>query len=163
MIAPPKSGNAVMQLNMGEGKSSIIIPIVATALSNGSQLVRVIVAKPQAKQMQQMLTSKLSGLIDRPIYQMPFSRAVRMSTDRADTLRKRADQCILEGGIMIVQPEHLLSFQLMGLESQINRNDGIADKLLETQRFFDNSSRDIVDESDENFSIKFELIYTIGT
>jgi hypothetical protein len=35
--------------------------------------------------------------------------------------------------------------------------------LLRTQEFFDTSSRDIVDESDENFSMKFELVYTMGT
>ncbi|KAM0540721.1 hypothetical protein ACHAPJ_013525, partial [Fusarium lateritium] len=32
----------------------------------------------------------------------------------------------------------------------------------ETRLFFDHASRDIVDESDENFSVKFELIYTLG-
>lgn len=34
--------------------------------------------------------------------------------------------------------------------------------LLQTQNFFESCSRDIVDESDENFSVKFELIYTMG-
>lgn len=42
----PSSGhNAVMQLNMGEGKSSVIVPIVAVHLADGSRLVRVIVTK----------------------------------------------------------------------------------------------------------------------
>ncbi|KAF3036736.1 hypothetical protein E8E11_001490 [Didymella keratinophila] len=35
--------------------------------------------------------------------------------------------------------------------------------LLGTQQFFDHVSRDIVDESDENFSVKFDLIYTMGS
>ncbi|EWZ78101.1 hypothetical protein FOWG_17578 [Fusarium oxysporum f. sp. lycopersici MN25] len=60
MIQPPENKNAVMQLNMGEGKSSVIVPSVAAALGDGSKLIRVIVAKPQAKQLHQMLTSKLS-------------------------------------------------------------------------------------------------------
>ncbi|KAH7127984.1 hypothetical protein B0J13DRAFT_627710 [Dactylonectria estremocensis] len=61
MISPLKNNNSVMQLSMGEGKSSVIVPIVATALGNGKQLVRVIVAKPQANQIHQMLLSKLAG------------------------------------------------------------------------------------------------------
>jgi len=34
MRAPPKDLNAVMQLNMGEGKSSVIVPIVSLALAD---------------------------------------------------------------------------------------------------------------------------------
>lgn len=162
MISPQGDENAVMQLNMGEGKSSVIVPIAATALSNGSQIVRVIVAKPQAKQMHQMLISKLSGLLDRPIFRMPFSRAVHMGADKADNVYKLAHRCMKEGGILMLQPEHLLSFQLMGLECAITGHVEIARSLLKTQRLFNTCSRDIVDESDENFSVKFELIYTMG-
>lgn len=35
MRKPPSDQNAVMQLNMGEGKSSVIVPIVAAALADG--------------------------------------------------------------------------------------------------------------------------------
>jgi hypothetical protein len=62
--------NAVMQLNMGEGKSAVMIPMIheAAALTNGSQLVRVAVAKPQSKQMAEMLIARFGGLLDRRIY-----------------------------------------------------------------------------------------------
>ena len=162
MISPENNDNAVMQLNMGEGKSSVIVPIVATALSNGSRIVRVVVAKPQAKQMHQMLVSKLSGLIDRPIFRMPFSRAIRMDRDKAAVVEELARRSMREGGVMLVQPEHLLSFQLMGLEYLIDGKEAVGRCLLNVQRLFDQLSRDIVDESDENFNVKFELIYTIG-
>ncbi|KPA36751.1 hypothetical protein FLAG1_10461 [Fusarium langsethiae] len=162
MIDPPDRQNAVMQLNMGEGKSTVIVPIVATALADGSKLVRVIVAKPQAKQMHQILVSKLSGLLDRPVYLLPFSRDIRMNACRAQVIRQLMEDCIKEGGVLMVQPEQLLSFQLMELECQLNESKEAAGKLMETRLFLDKSSRDIVDESDENFSVKFELIYTIG-
>jgi hypothetical protein len=35
MRQPPNGKNAVMQLNMGEGKSTVIVPMVATALADG--------------------------------------------------------------------------------------------------------------------------------
>jgi hypothetical protein len=162
MIQPPDNKNSVMQLNMGEGKSSVIVPSVAAALGDGSKLIRVIVAKPQAKQLNQMLTSKLSGLLDRPVYQLPFSRDIRMNESRAEAIHQLISECMQEGGVLLVQPEHLLSFQLMELECQLDNKSSVAEKMMEVRKFFDTSSRDVVDESDENFSVKFELIYTIG-
>ncbi|KLJ08813.1 hypothetical protein EMPG_15752 [Blastomyces silverae] len=162
MRDPTSNKNAVMQLNMGEGKSSVIVPIVAAALADGSRLVRVIVAKPQSKQMFQMLVSKLGGLLDRRVYHMPFSRALQIGKQEAKTIGDLYRECMSKGGILLVQPEHILSFELMGLECLISGKASVGRSLIKTQRFFDASSRDIVDESDENFSVKFELIYTMG-
>ncbi|KAF9769930.1 hypothetical protein IL306_012577 [Fusarium sp. DS 682] len=162
MIDPPGHENAVMQLNMGEGKSTVIVPIVATALGDGSKLVRVIVAKPQAKQMHQMLVSKLSGLLDRPVYLLPFSRDISINLSTTCAIQRLMRRCMEEGGVLMVQPEHLLSFQLMELECRINGNMEVTEAMSQTRNLFDHSSRDIVDESDENFSVKFELIYTLG-
>lgn len=154
--------NATMQLNMGEGKSSVIIPIVAAALADGTRLVRVITAKPQAKQMSQMLISTLGGLVDRRVYYMPFSRSVRLEQADAVMIGDMCRECMKIGDVLLVQPEHLLSFKLMGLECLITGKDTVGRSLLHTQEFFDASSRDIVDESDDNFSVKFELVYTMG-
>ncbi|KAF5597927.1 hypothetical protein FPCIR_3503 [Fusarium pseudocircinatum] len=162
MINPPDNQNSVMQLNMGEGKSTVIVPIVATALGDGTNLVRVIVAKPQVKQMHQMLISKLSGLLDRPVYLLPFSRDTEMDVQTADAIQRLMKRCMQEGGVLMVQPEHLLSFQLMEVESRICGDVELAEAMSKTRNLFDRSSRDIVDESDENFSVKFELIYTLG-
>ncbi|KAM0246004.1 hypothetical protein ACHAP5_004975 [Fusarium lateritium] len=162
MIRPPENKNSVMQLNMGEGKSTVIVPMVATALADGSKTVRVIVAKPQAKQMHQMLVSKLAGLLDRPVYLLPFSRDVQMDIYHVDSLHRFITRCRDEGGVLMVQPEHLLSLQLMELDYHLNGQKEAAERLGSVRRLFDHTSRDIVDESDENFSVKFELIYTMG-
>lgn len=162
MRDPPSSANAVMQLNMGEGKSSVIVPIVAAALADGSRLVRVIVAKPQSKQMFHMLLSKLGGLLDRRVYHMPFSRELKLGQAEASAIDSICRECMKTGGILLVQPEHILSFKLMGLECLITGKEAVGRSLLSTQEFFDTTSRDLVDESDENFSVKFELIYTMG-
>lgn len=161
--SPPAMQNAVMQLNMGEGKSSVIVPLVTAALADGSKLVRVIVAKPQSRQMFQMLNSKLGGLLNRRLFHLPFSRDLRLTETLTQDISQECRLCAATGGIMLVQPEHILSFKLMGLESMISGNEAVGRSMLGTQRFFDLHSRDIVDESDENFSVKFELVYTIGT
>jgi hypothetical protein len=41
MSYPPKDRNSVMQLNMGEGKSSVIVPVVATTLGDKKRFVSV--------------------------------------------------------------------------------------------------------------------------
>jgi hypothetical protein len=99
--------NAVMQLNMGEGKSSVIVPIVAADRADGSRLVRVIVAKPQSRQMLQMLVSKLGGLLGRPVYLMPVSRSLRLTEAEADAIFHMCEKCMAEGGVLLVQPRVL--------------------------------------------------------
>ncbi|KAM3066455.1 hypothetical protein ACMFMG_012041 [Clarireedia jacksonii] len=147
---------------MGEGKSSVIVPIVAAALADGKRLVRVIVAKPQSKQMFQMLVSKLGGLLGRKIYRMPFSRALKLEVSQADLIGKIYRNCIANRGILLVQPEHILSFKLMGLECLINDQVSVGKSLLNNQHFLDINSQGVIDESGENFNVNFELIYTMG-
>ncbi|EQL02661.1 hypothetical protein OCS_01620 [Ophiocordyceps sinensis CO18] len=166
MRAPPDNRNAVMQLNMGEGKSSVIVPIVAAHLANGRRLVRVIVAKPQAKELHRMLVAKLGGLLNHRIYHLPFSRSQRPTASDVGAVLQMCRECMDSGGVLLMQPEHILSFQLMGIECQLSRGaqaQDTAQLALETQHFFNLNTRDIVDESDENFSVKFELLYTMGT
>jgi hypothetical protein len=163
MRQPSSGHNAVMQLNMGEGKSSVIVPITAAGLANLSQLVRVIVAKPQSKQMAQMLISKLGGLVDRRVYYLPYARALRPNRADTDAISATLMQCMSQGGILLMQPEHILSFKLMVPETLISGRQDVARSAIAAQAFLESHSRDIVDESDENFSPRFELIYTVGT
>lgn len=63
MISPPGRQNSIMQFNMGEGKLSVIVPLVAASfVAFREKLIRVVVAKPQFKQMFEMLVAKLGGL-----------------------------------------------------------------------------------------------------
>ncbi|KAK4459473.1 hypothetical protein QBC42DRAFT_299412 [Cladorrhinum samala] len=173
MRSPPGMKNSVMQLNMGEGKSSVIVPIVAAALANGKQLVRVVVAKPQSSQMIHMLISKLGGLINRRVFYLPFSRSVQLSGSDVAVAREIIEKCRVEGGVLLLQPEHLLSFKLMGIDKSWAPENGNEDRgktndtslgadITKLYQDFESVSRDIVDESDENFRVKFELIYTMG-
>jgi hypothetical protein len=162
MMLPVSKRNSVMQLNMGEGKSTVIVPMIVTALADGSRLMRVIVNRPQSKQMLQMLISKLGGIIDRQVYQLPFARSSRLDSTSASTVKSLLQQCMQSGGILLMQPEHILSFQHMAPEYFIMRDPTLGQTLLDIQDFFDENARDVIDESDENFSVKLELIYTMG-
>lgn len=177
MITPPDGRNTIMQLCMGEGKTSVIVPIVAASLADGKKLVRVVVLKPLAGQMFQTLVQKLGGLVNRRIYFMPFSRGIAMGKNEIAVVKRLYQDCMETGGILLVQPEHILSFKLLGLEWLYNskhqqkvggmkvnlKNDiDVAKLLLNTQHWLDQYSRDILDESDEILNVRHELIYTIG-
>ena len=162
MRRPHAAKNCVMQLNMGEGKSTVIVPVVAAALANGEKLVRIVVAKPQSKQMLDILISKLGGLLGRRIYHMPFSRSLKPDLEQVEAIHEMCRECMMDGGILLVQPEHIISFKLMSLDQLMDGSESIGKSLLKTEQFFHERSRDLIDESDENFSVKFELIYTMG-
>jgi hypothetical protein len=112
--------------------------------------------------MLQMLVAKLGGLLGRRIFQMPFSRNLQLSVNDARAIRQLYEECISTRGVLLIQPEHILSFKLMAIECVLVDQKDTARSLLSTQDFFEDVSVDIVDESDENFSVKFELIYTMG-
>lgn len=67
------------------------------------------------------------------------------------------------GGVLLVQPEHVLSFKLMGIERFASDPSTIGAQLLQTQVWLDEYCRNILDESDEILDVKFQLIYTLGS
>lgn len=113
--------------------------------------------------MAQMLISKLGGLLNRRIYYLPLARNSRLSVADADAIRTMCEECKSNRGILLLQPEHILSFKLMGLGASIAGKTHLATSLLSTQAFFDSTARDIMDESDENLGVRNELIHTMGT
>ncbi|KAL6706808.1 hypothetical protein ACN47E_005144 [Coniothyrium glycines] len=155
--------NTVLQLLMGGGKSSTIVPILAAYLADKHKLVRVIIGKAQSQQMLHMLVSRLGGLLNRRIYHMPFSRNVKLTIPEAKLIRVIYEECVKNRGILLIQPEHILSFKLMAIESLATDKMLLAHSMLDTQEYFDRVARDIVDECDEVYSTKFELIYTMGS
>jgi len=127
MISPTPRRNITLQLNMGEGKSSVIVPLVASTLANGSNLVRVVTLKPLSNQMFQLLVKQLSGLANRPIFYVPISRGLRMNTSLVRTIRGLFERCVADGGVLIVQPEQILSLKLMHINILLSSH-GLADE-----------------------------------
>src|SRR5258706_375683 len=181
MLQPKSNQNSVLQLNMGEGKSSVsivsllqrttfliaipqvIVPIVAAALADQSRLTRVVVLKPLARQMFRLLCRILGGLTNRRIYYLPIDRAMRPDPTMAQKIHDLLMECTRVGGVLLCQPEHILSFNLMTLETlSASPSSPLSQTLLHSQRWLEENARDILDESDEILSPKYQLIYTIG-
>ncbi|RAL63580.1 hypothetical protein DID88_003624 [Monilinia fructigena] len=164
MMDPSSGANSAMQLNMGLGKSSVIIPIVACALADKTKLCRVVVLRALSKQMMGLLVNKLGGMINRHIFFLPISRALQMNVEEAKQLREIYETCMYSGGVLLVQPEHLLSLELMGLEMVLSGGKGadVGRVINDTQAWLFKNSRDLLDESDEILNVRYELIYTVG-
>ncbi|KAK0465633.1 hypothetical protein IW261DRAFT_1523408 [Armillaria novae-zelandiae] len=156
ILSPSSNRNSVLQLNMGEGKSSVIVPMTAIVAADGQSIARVVVLKSLAKQMFHILVQRISKLVNR-------SKEIK-------TIWDLYRQCMMVGGVLVIQPEHILSFKLMCINrlldnSKNDRNDQGAEaaQLLELQKWLDSHVRDILDESDEILHIRYQLIYTMGT
>ena len=164
MISPRSGNNTALQLNMGEGKSSVIVPIVIAVLADGAQLVRAIVPKALTVQMFHLLADRLGGVVNRRIYFIPFSRSLELNHEKVATLHEVMSECMKECGILVVQPEHILSLKLVSVEKQLPQaEDGqLAGAMLKLQRWLHSHSRDILDESDEILHVRYQLVYTIG-
>ncbi|KAH9059214.1 hypothetical protein EDB87DRAFT_1684972 [Lactarius vividus] len=167
MISPSCQRSASLQLNMGEGKSSVVVPLVAATLADGSNLARIVTLKPLSNQMFQLLLSRLSDLADRRIFYVPFSRNLQMSASVVRSISTLYKQCAADGGVLVVQPEHLLSQKLMYIDTLVtSHEDGekllIANELKDLQRWLAEASRDVLDESDEILHVRYQLVYTAG-
>jgi hypothetical protein len=134
MVSTRSGDNTAMQLNMGEGKSSIIVLISVSKLAGGDQLVRVIVPKALTLQMFQILVDHLSGLTNRQIYYIPFSRSLPLGPDEVAALQSLMSECMRKRGILVVQPDHVLLLKLVTVEKQLSMDKDVAQPLLELQR-----------------------------
>ena len=114
IIAPHSGENTIMQVNMGKGKSSVIIPICAAALTNSCQLVQVIVPKALKMQMLQLLANRLSGLVGMQIHHLTLSHSGIYP--HVDFIRKVMN----EHGILVMTSEDVLAVRLTSVDGMIN-------------------------------------------
>lgn len=162
-ILPTSGKNSVLQMMMGQGKSSYIIPMVATTLADTRKLLRVIVPKPLLLQMAQVLQARLGGLLARSIRHVPFSRRTSSQAETINTYYQVQKDCLDTGGVMLALPEHLLSFKLSGLQRILDEKVVEAQSMLKIQSWLNKTCRDVLDECDVSLAVKTQLIYPSGS
>ncbi|KAJ3086282.1 hypothetical protein HK102_013328 [Quaeritorhiza haematococci] len=158
MMDPPGNKNTVMQLNMGEGKTMVIIPMLAAALADGARMVRLTVLKSLFQVNFNSLALKIGGLLNRRVYTCPCRRDLDLDFGQ---MLSTYTECREKRGVFITVPEHCLSFKLKTLEKCRIGDVGGA-KALAIQHWLDDHARDILDESDEILHFKYQLVYTVG-
>ena len=162
-ICPPSGSNSVLQMNMGQGKTSCIIPLAAAVLADASSLLRVIVPRPLLLQMAVILQQRLGGLLGRSIKHVPFSRRTPTDAATIGVYQEIHQQMLAERGIMLALPDHVLSFKLSGLQRLLDGFNEEAHRLIEVQRWLEGKARDILDECDHTLAVRTQLIYPSGS
>lgn len=153
----------VMQMNMGEGKTSVILPMLAVSLpSLSSSLVRIIVLKSLFPTNYQSLRCKLGGLINRRIFPFVCRRDLNFTNQQIQLIHSRLRQALLNCDIMITSPEDILSYDLLTIDKCRRHDFETGRSMLTMQRWLKTYARDVLDESDEILHVKYQLIYTVG-
>lgn len=95
MIHPPEiqnSKHSTMQLNMGEGKTAVIVPILASVLANGKQAVQITVLKSLFATNVKSIRKYLGGMLNRRVYVFPCRRDMQI-TAHLDIMLNIYDEC----------------------------------------------------------------------
>ncbi|KAF2655413.1 hypothetical protein K491DRAFT_427015 [Lophiostoma macrostomum CBS 122681] len=159
-----KSGNnSVLQLLMGKGKTSCILPMVALVLANGNHLCRIVVPRPLLLQSAQILQSRIGALLDRELIHVPITRRTPTNFETLKSYGQLHAHIKRHSGVILALPEHLLSFKLSGLQSLCDGRIEEASIMIEAQRWIERHARDVLDECDVSLAIKTQLIYPSGS
>ncbi|GKU06108.1 unnamed protein product [Fusarium langsethiae] len=163
IISPASVSNSVLQMNMGQGKTSCIIPMAVTVLADCKSLCRLIVPRALLLQTAQVVQSRIGGLLGRVVRHVPFTRRSPVKLKSINLFQKIHKDVRDSGGVMICLPEHTMSFKLSGLQQLVDGELLRAKRMIDIQRWLERNSRDILDESDFTLSPKTQLIYPSGT
>ncbi|UJR09954.1 hypothetical protein I4U23_014177 [Adineta vaga] len=155
--------NLVMQMNMGEGKTSVIITMLALSLcSSVTSLIRIIVLKSLFPMNYQSLRFKLSGLLNRRILPFVCRRDMNFTHEQMNHIYNRFQQALYHCDVILTSPEDLLSFDLLTIDKCLRKEFDTSRCMLIVQRWLKTFARDLLDESDEILHCKYQLIYTVG-
>ncbi|PIG85815.1 hypothetical protein AARAC_009742 [Aspergillus arachidicola] len=163
MVSPASGSNTVLQMNMGQGKTSVIMPMVAAALADGDILTRLLVPKALTTQTAQILQARLGGLVGRSLVYIPFSRRTPITSRVIGEYRALQENMLCESGIVLGNPEHILSFKLSGRQLVSDLKIPQAVEMVEIQDWIDSVAHDILDECDFTLAVKTQLIYPGGS
>ncbi|KAI0147721.1 hypothetical protein GGR57DRAFT_515463 [Xylariaceae sp. FL1272] len=162
IITPQTGENSVLQMNMGQGKTSCIVPMAMCILANGRNLARLITPKALLMQTAQMLQMRLGGVVGRDVLHMPFSRKTQTTPYALSLYEKIHNDAYFRKGLILTCHEHLLSFKLGGWQKLADSEGIAASKMLSFQNWLDKHCRDVLDECDFTLSVKTQLNYPSG-
>ena len=163
MMDPGNHTNSIEQLNMGEGKTKVIVPMLAVSLADGKQVCRITVLKSLYETNIEDLYYRLGGLLNRRVYSIPCNRALSIGANEAQMISEVYQECMNKRGICVTLREHRLSLELKGYDLCRNAQIEAGIELQKCQKWIYNNCREILDEAEEIIHYKYQLIYTIGS
>jgi hypothetical protein len=107
MSSPQSGSNSVIQLQLGGGKSSVIVPMVISTLADGHALAWVVVLKTLGPQMFSLLVRRISGLLNCRVLHMPFSRRMTVNAPTLGRIQQLLVDAVDGGAVLVMYPEHI--------------------------------------------------------
>ncbi|KAE9345832.1 hypothetical protein PR003_g7734 [Phytophthora rubi] len=157
-----ESPGTVCQLNMGRGKTRVILPMLFLHFTRSRfpRVVRAHFLSPLLSEARQFMHRYLSASSARlGVFEQPFHRQIELNTRRLEFIRDILDELRIYGGIQIVAPEHRMSLELKRLElGDKNPTVKTLDAILDSDQFVD-----VLDECDALLHHKYHLVYAVGT
>ncbi|MCJ1402282.1 hypothetical protein MMC11_005502 [Xylographa trunciseda] len=162
IMSPASGSNSVLQMNMGKGKTSCVVPMAVAILADKKQLSRLIVPKALLLQTAQTVQSRLGGLVGREIRHIPFSRRTLTTPNMLRLYSAHHREILRCCGVILTTPEHILSYKLSGLQRLADSRLNEAQEMITFQSWLSSTCRDVLDESDFTLAVKTQLIYPSG-
>eukprot|EP00798_Chlamydomonas_sp_ICE-L_P016685 gene16685-22945_t len=151
---------AIAQLNMGEGKTRVILPMLVLHLAKGKHLVRLNFLSTLLSEAGAHLQNHIcASVLGRKVFIQPFNRDVELTASNVKAMTACLLHCQRSDGILIVEREHRLSLQLKAVEL-LAKGDTQLNAALDALAAL--PYIDILDESDELLQHRYQLIYAVG-
>ncbi|CAD7924280.1 unnamed protein product, partial [Amoebophrya sp. A120] len=175
----------LIEFSMGEGKTSVVMPVLLAAATRKGQLNRVTVLQHLLGTNLRQWQSKLGGVLDFRLQPLHFDRSRHFSADGvAGVLQMLQSSCDSGNTVLVMCPSDRLALEnkrselaaalhMTGdgeaePESPVVSADAAENKddirLLQLAQFLDdNVQRDFIDESDQVLGTRTQLVYPIGS
>ncbi|KAH9126266.1 hypothetical protein AeMF1_003292 [Aphanomyces euteiches] len=146
----------ICQLNMGLGKTRVILPMLILHYAEQGLVPRVHVLASILQETLDMLHLSLTAsTLAIKIVEQPFHRQIQLTPLQTEVLRQQ-----IQDSCYVVTPEHRLSLEMKVKELACNQ-DPLANQLqmtIEELKFVD-----LFDEGDALFHFRYQLVYAIGS
>ncbi|KAE9292554.1 hypothetical protein PF001_g18668 [Phytophthora fragariae] len=152
---------SVCQLNMGCGKTRVILPMLFLHFTRSSctRVVRAHFLSPLLSEARQFLHRFLSASNARlGVFEQPFHRQVALDIGKIELIRDTLQELKIFGGIQIVAPEHRMSLELKHLELDCDDPTvDTLDEILDKDQYVN-----VLDECDALLHHKYHVVYAVG-
>jgi hypothetical protein len=138
------NGN-VIQLNMGLGKTRVILPMLILYYSyqtSSKRMPRLHILSTLLTEVCEHFHTTLGASVLRiKLFTLPFRRDVELDDQRAQSILDLVRYCEIEKGFFVVAPEHRLSLELKVKELHLDGHQQMSESLEMSLAVKRNSSR----------------------
>ena len=154
----------VIQLNMGLGKTRVILPMLILYYSYQSSCERIprlhVLSTLLAEVCDHFHSTLGASVLRGRLFTLPFRRDVELDIQKVRSILDLVSYCREERGFFVLAPEHRLSLELKVKELHLDGQQEMSEYL---GRVVSNCWQDVYDEVDEILHHRYQLVYSIGS